>query len=122
MTREERDILPIRRLWAAVCDRAISDYRKAILYGDELEENKTRKEMEVMGCPPSQLDRLKENALIFKHFVDEHAHLAVKHRPLCMECPACHNADKLILTRGRVNVCASCHACGMRYIHHISIK
>jgi len=122
MTSEQRAMLPVKRMWAAVVDQGIADYRRAVLNDDYSEANYIRKQLQIMGCSASKLDRIRDNALRFRSFVDKYVKEHELRRPKRLDCPACHSKRTATIQLGRRNVCASCSSCGLHYIYYGPIR
>lgn len=114
MTTEETLMGLIRRLWAAVVERAILDYRHAIFDNDETEMNSIEKQMEIMGYG-EYMPKIKWNALRFKHVVDAEIKRDPKKRRRYMTCPACGAEGRVEIIRRTASLSAICYSCGIRY-------
>ena len=114
MTEEEAKMVPIRRLWAAMLDSAITDYRNAIMYENDIQRGKVEKDLEGMGYG-KYCDMLAYGARRFKWRVTQ----AAKETPIgkCrrMTCPSCDGERTVWIYNRKRSYCAVCTACGLRY-------
>lgn len=103
------------RLWAAVVELAVDDYRRAVMDGDEAEARHIEKQMEVMGygayCPP-----IRERAEIFRDFCDRETKDLKRGRRRYCDCPACHGQRTVCLSYNKLTISCSCSSCGLRYV------
>lgn len=115
MTEEQAKIKPAVRLWAAVIELAVDDYRRAVMDGDEAEARHIEKQMEVMGygsyCPP-----IRERALIFRDYCDEETKDLKRGKKRYCNCPACLAQRSVCLSYNKLSISCSCSSCGLRYI------
>lgn len=103
------------RLWAAVVELAVDDYRRAVMDGDEAEARHIEQQMEVMGygsfCPP-----IRERALVFRDYCDEETKDLKRGKKRYCNCPACHAQRTVCLSYNKLSISCSCSSCGLRYI------
>lgn len=101
-------------LWSAVVERAIIDYRNAIVYDDEAAASTIETEMEIMGYG-KYLPEIKRLALIFRKEVTEPLKSVPLGKYKRMTCPACHAQKSVYLYHGKDRSSAICKSCGNKY-------
>jgi hypothetical protein len=117
----DEDMQPVRNLWAAVVERAILDYRHAVMNGDEIGSNRIAYELEVMGYG-QYVAQLRRNALAFAEYVDREAKKMPPDRKVrSFECPGCKSA-RAVLYRGKRNIIGICFSCGLRHLYPLSLE
>lgn len=103
-----------RSLWAAVVERAVLDYRKAIFAGDEPAMRTIEKQVEIMGYG-SFMPKVKANAERFKREVDREIRRDPRTRCRLIDCPACGSEQRCEIIRRKTSLSAICYSCGIRY-------
>lgn len=103
-----------RSLWAAVVERAVLDYRKAVFERDESAMRTIEKQVEFMGYG-DYMPKIRENAERFKKEVDAEIRRDPRKRRRYIDCPACHAEKKCEILRRDKSLRAICYSCGIRY-------
>ena len=114
MTEEEAKMIPIRRLWAAVLERGVLDYRKAIFDHDESRQRTIETEIKFMGYG-AYLPQLEENTRRFRRIIDREIRNDPRRRRRYIDCPACGSEKRCEIIRRKTAFSAICYSCGIRY-------
>ena len=111
---DKSEVESLLLLWQAVVERAIIDYRHAIVYDEKEEESTIATEMEIMGYG-QYLPEIKRRALIFRKEVTEPLKSVPLGKYKRMTCPACHARKSVYLYHGKDRSSAFCKSCGNKY-------